>query len=62
MSTRKGQKGQKNIPYLHDEIKTKHTVLLTPTVWEKLKTMAETKGTSISEIIEQWVRETGDGA
>ena len=58
MSTRKGQKGQKNIPYLHDEVKTKRTVLLTPTAWENLKTKAEDKGISISELIEQWARET----
>ncbi|KYC35814.1 hypothetical protein WA1_05825 [Scytonema hofmannii PCC 7110] len=58
MSTRKGQKGQKNIPYLHDEIKTKRTVLLTPTAWQILKTKAEVMGVSVSELIEQWARET----
>ena len=58
MSTRKGQKGQKNIPYLHDEVKTKRTVLLTPTAWEILKTKAKDKGISVSELMEQWARET----
>jgi hypothetical protein len=58
MSTRKGQKGQKNIPYLHDEVKTKRTVLLTPTAWEKLKRLSLDKEISVSELIEQWARET----
>lgn len=58
MSTRKGQKGQKNIPYLHDEIKTKHTVVLTPTAWKLLKEKANFEGLSVSELIEKWVRDT----
>jgi predicted transcriptional regulator len=33
-------------------------VLLTPTAWEILKTKAEDKGISISELIEQWARKT----
>ncbi|OKH52769.1 hypothetical protein NIES2130_31535 [Scytonema sp. HK-05] len=60
MSIRKGQKGQKNIPYLHDEVKTKRTVLLTPTAWDILKTKAKTKNISISELMEQWARDTLD--
>lgn len=60
MSTRKGQKGQKNIPYLHDEVKTKRTVVLTPTAWEKLKRLSLDKGISVSELIEQWARDTQD--
>jgi macrodomain Ter protein organizer (MatP/YcbG family) len=51
-------KGQRNIPILHDEVKQRHTIVLTPTVWGKLRTMANAKGMSISEIIEEWVRET----
>lgn len=58
MLTRKGQKGQKNIPYLHYEVKTKHTIVLTPTAWEILKNKAESQGLSISEVIEGWARET----
>ena len=34
MTTKKGQKRLKNIPILHDEVKTKRTVVLTPTAWE----------------------------
>jgi hypothetical protein len=58
MSTRKGQKGQKNIPYLHDEVKQKHTVVLTPTAWDKLRKLSTEKGLSVSEYLEQWVRDT----
>jgi hypothetical protein len=58
MPTKKGMKGQRNIPILHDEVKQRHTIVLTPTIWGKLRTMANAKGMSISEIIEEWVRET----
>ncbi|BAY45416.1 CopG domain protein DNA-binding domain protein [Scytonema sp. HK-05] len=58
MSSKKGIKGQRNTPILHDEVKERHTVVLTPTVWTKLRAMADAKGISISEIIEEWVRET----
>lgn len=58
MSTRKGIKGEKNIPILHEEVKKKHTVVLTPTVWEKLKVLSKNKGLSISEFIEQLIRDT----
>jgi hypothetical protein len=33
MATMKGQKRLKNIPILHDEVKTKTTVVLTPRAW-----------------------------
>ncbi|MDF5730677.1 MAG: hypothetical protein PUP92_22310 [Rhizonema sp. PD38] len=60
MSIRKGVKGQKNIPIFHDEVKERHTIVLTPTAWLKLKNMAQKQGLSISEKIEQWVRDTED--
>jgi hypothetical protein len=60
MSTRKGVKGLKNVPIFYDEIKERHTVVLTPTAWTKLKIMAHARGISVSEIIEEWVRETPD--
>ncbi|KYC39667.1 hypothetical protein WA1_30480 [Scytonema hofmannii PCC 7110] len=60
MSSKKGIKGQKNIPILYDEVKERHTVVLTPTAWTKLKSMADARGISISEVIEDWVRETSD--
>jgi hypothetical protein len=34
MTTKKGQKRLKNIPILHEEVKTKRTVVLTPSAWE----------------------------
>lgn len=60
MSTRKGKKGQKNIPVLYSEIKERHTIVITPTGWEKLHRLAQKKELSISEYIEQWVRKTPD--
>ncbi|MEC4812971.1 MAG: hypothetical protein SAK29_06820 [Scytonema sp. PMC 1069.18] len=58
MSRKKGIKGQKNVPILYDEVKERHTILLTPTAWMKLKSMAEVRDISISEVIENWARET----
>ncbi|MEQ9667584.1 hypothetical protein [Coleofasciculus sp. G2-EDA-02] len=52
------QKRLKNIPVLHDEVKKKRTVVLTPTAWENIKKEAKRKGISASEVIEQWARET----
>jgi hypothetical protein len=60
MSKRKGIKGQKNIPIFHSEVKQRHTVVLTPTAWEKLKRLSLDKGLSVSEFIEQWVRNMPD--
>ena len=57
MSTGKGKKRVKNIPVLYDERKNRHTVLLTDTAWHKLQYIAELKGLSASEMIEQWIRE-----
>ncbi len=58
MPTRKGQKGQKDTPYFYDEIKQQHAVYLTPTTWNDLKERARKKGISISEYVEQWIRDT----
>jgi macrodomain Ter protein organizer (MatP/YcbG family) len=60
MSNRKGVKGQKNIPIFYDEVKQRHTIVLTSTSWEKLKTLSKNKEVSISEFIEQLVRDTPD--
>lgn len=56
MSTRKGIKGQKNTPYLYDEVKTKKTIMVTPSAWEKLRSKAMSEGISMSEIAEQLFR------
>ena len=46
----------KNVPVLHDEVKTKRTVILTPTAWNKIKLLSAQKGISASELIETWAR------
>ena len=57
MSIRRSIKGTKNTPFIHDEIKKKHGIFLTPSSWEWLQKKARIEGTSVSELIEQWVRE-----
>ncbi|WP_414584995.1 hypothetical protein [Scytonema sp. PCC 10023] len=56
MTTKKGQKRIRNIPILHDEVKAKRTVLLTPTAWASIKDEAKKRGISASELIEEWGR------
>jgi hypothetical protein len=53
---RASKKQLKNIPILHDEVKTKKTVVLTPTAWETMKVEARIRGISISELIEEFGR------
>jgi hypothetical protein len=50
------KKRLKNVPVLHDEVKTKRTVVLTPTAWENIKNEARIRGVSASELIEEWGR------
>ncbi len=52
MSTRKGKKPVKNVPLLHEELKSRHCVWLTPTAWDKLQKKATNNGISISELLE----------
>jgi hypothetical protein len=56
MTTKKGQKRLKNIPVLHEEVKTKRTVVLTPSAWENIKIVAKARGMSASELIEEFGR------
>jgi hypothetical protein len=56
MTTKKGQKRLKNIPILHEEVKTKRTVVLTPSAWENIKNEAISRGISASELIEEFGR------
>ncbi|MFH7028626.1 MAG: hypothetical protein ACHBN1_25335 [Heteroscytonema crispum UTEX LB 1556] len=58
MSTIKGIKGQRDLPIFHEQVKKPHTVLLTPLAWDKLRAMADEKDISISELIENWARDT----
>ncbi|MGD1913792.1 MAG: hypothetical protein ACFB2X_24030 [Rivularia sp. (in: cyanobacteria)] len=56
MSTKKGQKRLKNIPVLHDEIKERHQIVVTPTAWDNMKSKALKEGISVSELIETLAR------
>ena len=56
MTTKKGQKRLRNIPVLHDEVKKKRTVNLTPTAWGKMKDEASRRSISVSELIEEFGR------
>jgi len=56
MSTRKGKKGLKNIPVLHDEVKERHQIVVTPTAWDAMKKEASVRNISVSELIEQFAR------
>jgi hypothetical protein len=56
VSTRKGIKGQKNTPYMYDEVKEKKTIMVTPTAWDILKKKAIAQEISISEMAERLFR------
>lgn len=62
MATGKGKKRVKNIPVLHDEVKTKRTVVLTPSAWMKIQAIAKAKNTSASEVIEEWAQSLSDSS
>ena len=53
MSTKKRLK---NVPVLHDEVKERHQIVVTPTAWENMKQEAEKRKISISELIEEFGR------
>jgi hypothetical protein len=50
------KKRLKNIPILHDEVKQRHQIVVTPTAWENMKCEADLRGISISELIEEFGR------
>jgi len=56
MLTKKGQKRIKNIPVLHDEVKERHQIVVTPTAWKSMKNEAARRGISVSELIEEFGR------
>lgn len=56
MSTKKGQKRVKNKPVLHDEVKERHQILVTPTTWDNMRREAVRRNISISELIEEFGR------
>jgi hypothetical protein len=56
MATKKGQQRVKGVGVLHDEVKQRHQIVVTPTAWENIKSEADRRGISISELIEEWGR------
>jgi hypothetical protein len=50
---KKGQKGQKNVPELYDEVKRRVNLAITPTGIEGLDAIASDLGMSRSELVER---------
>ncbi len=50
------KKRLRNVPVLHDEVKQRHQIVVTPTAWENMKAEASDRGISISELIEEFGR------
>ncbi|MGJ5675936.1 MAG: hypothetical protein ACR9NN_20355 [Nostochopsis sp.] len=44
------------MPVLHDEVKQRHQIVVTPTAWENMKNEASKRGISVSELIEEFGR------
>ncbi|NEO43289.1 MAG: hypothetical protein F6K53_20140 [Moorea sp. SIO4A1] len=53
---KKKQKRIKGVPAHYDEMKLPHNLRLTDSTWNLLRKKAASKGLSVSEMIEQWVR------
>lgn len=60
MSIKKEVKRIKNQPVFYSELKKGHEISLTDYCWNKLKQMSQEKGLSVSEFVEQWVRDTAN--
>ncbi|TVP61681.1 MAG: hypothetical protein EA343_13680 [Nodularia sp. (in: Bacteria)] len=45
-----------NVPVLHSEVKQRHQIVVTPTAWETMKKEADSRGISVSELIEGFGR------
>ncbi|NEP15013.1 MAG: hypothetical protein F6K14_33535 [Symploca sp. SIO2C1] len=50
------KKRMKNVPVLHNEVKERHQIVVTPTAWTNMKKEASRRGISISELIEVFAR------
>lgn len=50
------KKRLRNVPVLHDEVKQRHQIVVTPTAWERMKAEALGMGISVSELIEKFGR------
>ncbi len=53
MTTRKRLR---NVPVLHSEVKQRHQIVVTPTAWGTMKKEADSRGISVSELIEGFAR------
>jgi hypothetical protein len=51
--SKKGQKGQKNVPELYDEVKRRVNLAITPTGIKGLDAIASELGVSRSELVER---------
>lgn len=50
------KKRLKDVPVLHDEVKERHQIAVTPTAWINMKEEASRRNISISELIEKFGR------
>ncbi|WP_460200394.1 hypothetical protein [Scytonema sp. NUACC21] len=50
------KKRLRNVPVLHDEVKDRHQIMVTPTAWESMKAEASRRKISVSELIEEFGR------
>ncbi|MUG92896.1 hypothetical protein F7734_50985 [Scytonema sp. UIC 10036] len=57
MQPKKGKKRIKNQPVFYDEMKERHMIVVTPTVWKKLQALAIDSDLSVSECLERIVRD-----
>lgn len=57
MQPNKGKKRIKNQPVFYDEMKERHMIVVTPTVWKKLQALAIDADLSVSEYLERVVRD-----
>lgn len=59
MQPNKGKKRIKNQPVFYNEMKERHMIVVTPTVWKKLQALAIDADLSVSEYLERLVRDIG---
>ena len=55
--SKKQQKRMRGIPVHHNQVKSKHTIWLTPDAWNKAKQLAKIRKTSVSELIEKMIKD-----
>ncbi|WP_414590105.1 hypothetical protein [Scytonema sp. PCC 10023] len=50
------KKRLRDVPVLHDQVKERHQIVVTPTAWENMKREASRRKISVSELIEEFGR------